>query len=220
MVCDFGCEAKANTISNVADFKENIEGITEWKYRWPDGEITYRLNNLTPDIISSRHQERAITVALRVWQLRIKDIKFKREYNKDTSVDFDVSFRDQSVFSSPNVLAHAWFPGQGAISGDVEINDKWNWVTHTKISGIGNPPLVPIMIHEFGHSLGLRHDTTDHNSIMYPSFNLGLKKNDLSENDIRRIQGKEGFVGYGARTLSQRIIDMLKRRRDLGLDFR
>jgi len=55
---------------------------------------------------------------------------------------------------------------------------------------------------------------------MYPSFNLGLKKNDLSENDIRRIQGKEGFVGYGARTLSQRIIDMLKRRRDLGLDFR
>jgi len=211
----FHCDALACTVNNKVEFKESIEGITEWPHSWPDGIITYRLNNLTTDIEKHQHQERAVTVALRVWQLRVKNIRFKREYNPIKEVDFNISFMPQEKFSSPSVLAHAWFPGQGGISGDVEINDKWDWVTHSKIQDIGHPPLVPVLIHEFGHSLGLRHDTTDNESIMWPSFNLGQKKNDLGPNDIERIQNR-----YGKRTLSQRIIDYFKRRRDLGLDFR
>ena len=50
---------------------------------------------------------------------------------------------------------------------------------------------------------------------MYPSFNLGEKKNDLGPSDKERIQSR-----YGERKLSQRILDYFMRRRDLGLDFR
>jgi hypothetical protein len=79
-------------------------------------------------------------------------------------------------------------------------------------------PLVPIMIHEFGHSLGLRHDTntaSQNTEIMYPTFNLGRKKTNLGPRDIERIQAK-----YGARNLSQRILDYFMNRRALGWDFK
>lgn len=198
-------------------FKENIEGINEWPHSWPDGEVSYRLNSYSTDF-SERNQLRAITVSLRAWQLRINKIRFRRERNPDVSVDFDVSFEPTDHFSSDNVFAHAYFPGQGDISGDVHINDgSWNWISGVHLSDLARPPLVPIMIHEFGHSLGLRHDTfTDSQNIeiMYPSFNLGRKKTTLGPRDISRIQAK-----YGARNLSQRILDYFMRRRERGWDF-
>ena len=206
--------------NNTILYKENIEGIDEWPHVWPDGEVSYRLNNFTRDINAESHQTRAITVALRVWQLRIKKIKFRREYNPDVHVDFNVSFEPADHFSSKNIFAHAWFVGQGDISGDVHFNDGWDWVTHSELQNIGHPPIIPIGVHEFGHSLGLRHDLIFPESIMWPSFNLGKKKNILGPNDIIRITGQGDFIGYGKRSLPQRIIDYFKRRRDLGIDFR
>lgn len=207
------CELKSGI--NKIEFHENIEGIEEWPHNWPDGEVSYRLNNLTGDISKETHQHRAVTVALRAWQLRINRLKFRRERNPDKHVDFDVSFEPISHFdNSKGVLAHAYFPGQGKVSGDCHINDDWNWVTSSKFQTRSTPPLVPILIHEFGHSLGLRHDTFTTESIMYPSFNLGQKKNKLGPRDIQRIQER-----YGVRKISQRILDYFQNRRDMAWDF-
>ena len=207
------CELKSEI--NEIEFHENIEGVDEWPHSWPKGEITYRLNTITQDITREQHQHRAVTVALRAWQLRISDLKFRRKRNPDVSVDFEVSFEDLAHFDNKKgVLAHAYFPGQGDVSGDCHINDDWNWVTSSKYQTLSKPPLIPILIHEFGHSLGLRHDTTETQSIMYPSFDLGQKKNKLHQNDIDRIQER-----YGARKLSQRIIDYFQNRRDMAWDF-
>jgi len=207
------CEARVG-LANI-NFTENLEGLTEWQHNWPDGEISYRLNNYTKDIDKSNLQDRAVTVALRAWQLRITKLKFRRERNPDVSVDFDVSFKPLSYFDNrKGVLAHAWYPGQGKISGDCEINDEWNWTTHSALQSLSRPPLVPILIHEFGHSLGLVHDTADSESIMYPSFDLGKKKNRLGLRDIIRIQNR-----YGQRKLSQRLLDYFINRRDRGFDF-
>lgn len=194
-------------------FSENLEGIDEWPHNWADGEISYRLNNLSQDF-RSKDQIRAVTVALRVWQLRVNKIKFRRERNPTAHVDFNVSWEEVHKFSSPSVLAHAWFPGQGDISGDVEINDEWDWVPSAYFQNLAQPPLVAVLIHEFGHSLGLRHDTHTEQSIMYPSFNLGRKKNSLHDRDVQRIQER-----YGVRSLSQRWIDYFKRRRLSDSDF-
>jgi len=208
------CSVEVGLGKTSIQFKENIEGIDEWPKSWPDGEISYRLNNFSQDL-SNRWQTRAATVSLRTWQLRINKLRFRRERNKDAHVDFNVNFKEQDSFSSEGVLAHAWFPGQGDISGDVEINDQWNWVPGVHLSDIGHPPMVPILIHEFGHSLGLRHDNTTTDSIMYPSFNLGRKKTGLGPRDVLRIQER-----YGTRSLSQRILDYFLARRLRGGDFR
>ena len=211
------CEAKAERKRDKIIFTENLAaGITEWPHSWPDGEISYRLNSYSTDF-SERDQLRAITIALRTWQLRINKIKFRRERNPDVSVDLDVTFEPTSHFNSDNILAHAYYPGQGDISGDVHINDGWNWVSGVHLADMAHPPIVPIMIHEFGHSLGLAHDTatsSQNTEIMYPSFNLGRKKTNLGPNDIFRIQER-----YGYRNLSQRILDYFMRRRELGWDF-
>lgn len=213
------CKVLADRQRDRIEFRDNIEGLNEWPMsdNWPDGEISYRLNSYSTDF-SVRNQLRAITVSLRAWQLRISKLKFRRERNPDVSVDFDVSFEPSSHFTSDNIFAHAWLPGQGDISGDVHINDGgWNWISGVHLSDLAHPPLVPIMIHEFGHSLGLTHDTATtsmHTEIMYPSFNLGRKKTALGPRDIERIQSR-----YGARSLSQRIIDYFRLRRELGWDF-
>ena len=208
------CDA-LSSLSRI-EFKEDIAGIDEWPHSWPAGEISYRLNNYTLDIDKQSMQDRAVTVALRAWQLRISDLKFRRERNPDVAVDFDVSFEPLSHFDNrKGVFAHAYFPGQGRVSGDCHINDEWNWTTHSALQNLSTPPLVPILIHEFGHSLGLRHDTQSSESIMYPSYDLGKVKNTLGPRDIARIQQR-----YGKRRISQRMLDYFINRRVRGFDFR
>jgi len=208
---DIFCSAEARPQGVVFEDSQ----IDEYPHSWPEGIISYRLNNFSEDL-NKRWQTRAVTVALRVWQLRLGKIWFRRERNPDTHVDFDVSFEDLSHFGGrKGVFAHAYYPGQGDISGDCHINDEWNWVANSAMQSLSKPPLVPILVHEFGHSLGLVHDPFDTRSIMYPSFNLGVQKYRLGPIDVRRIQER-----YAGRTLPQRIYDRMALRRLRGYDFR
>lgn len=212
-MADILCELEKTDHS--LQFRENIEGINEYPHSWPDGTVSYRLNNFSDDF-KSKWQTRAVTASLQFWQRRISKLKFRRERNPDSHVDFDVSWEDLDHFGGKKgILAHAYFPGQSDISGDVHINDEWDYVSGVHLADLAHPPLVPIMIHEFGHSLGLRHDTVDRGSIMYPSFDLGQKKTKLGPRDVQRIQER-----YGARTISQRIIDLFIRRAQRGTGFR
>lgn len=186
-------------------FKDSLEQ-REWTKFWPDGIVTYRLNNFSDDF-SKRWQYRVITDALMFWQWRIKKIKFKRVRDPLAQVDMNISWKPLSFFSSKNALAHAWYPGQGEISGDVEINDEWDYRATVRRATLSKPPLLPIMIHEFGHSIGLTHDVINRESIMYPSFDLGKKKTVLGPVDVERIQ-----IHYGARTRMQRMIDIWRKR--------
>jgi len=198
------------TFSHIQD-GQPYPDITEYHKKFEKPILTYKLHNISDDIARADHQVRAVTVAFRVWGLRIKNLRFRRIYD-DEKPDLDIWFRPPSFFGSAGVLAHATYPGQSEFY--IEINDGWDWVTHAALGDIGHPPIVPIMIHEIGHVLGLVHDTFSNLSIMYPSFNLGAKKNDLHERDVSRIQWL-----YGVRTGMQRFIDYFRRRRDAGWDF-
>jgi len=211
------CELHQN--HDKIDFVENIEGIDEWPHQAPEGEISYRLNNFSDDL-SKAWQTRAVTVALRAWKLRLDRISFRRERNPDAHVYANIEWNDLAHFDNrKGVLAHGYFPGQGEASGDVHLNDEWDYVAGVKWSDPAHPPLVPILMHEFGHSIiGLRHDTNSiaqGTEIMYPSFDLGKKFYKLGPRTIQRGQDR-----YGARTLNQRIIDYFLLRRFRGSDFR
>lgn len=208
------CTATLNP-SNLVSFNMTDAVIQEWPHSLPKGIVTYRLNNLSEDIENKKHQTKAITVAFRVWQLRVKDLKFRRVRDSFSKVDINISFEPLAAFNGrKGVLADAILPGQG-VPTDIRINDEWTWVASGKWMTLSKPPLIPIMIHEIGHVLGLRHDTSDMIEIMYPSFDLGKRKYKLGKNDIKRIQSR-----YGKRGLSQRILDLFIRRREFATDFR
>lgn len=212
------CNALIHDITNRISYRENIEGIDEWPHKWPDGDVSYRLNNFSEDF-KDKWQITAVTVALRWWQLYIQKLNFRREYNATAHVDFNVEWMPLAHFDNrKGILAHAYFPGQGDISGDVHINDDWSYVSGVHLQDLAHPPLTVVMAHEFGHSLGLRHDTMIEamgTEIMYPSLNLGEKVTQLGPRSIARIQDS-----YGARTVSQRILDYFAGRRLSGKDFR
>lgn len=206
------CQVSLNGRYVMFNNSELIEN--EWPYKWEHSPVTYRLNNLTNDIAKKEQQIRAVTVAFRTWQLHT-NIRFKRVYDSFSKVDINISFQPLASFDNrKGVLAHAAYPGQGEASGDIEINDEWNWVTHSKLMNLASPPLVPVLIHEIGHSLGLKHDTRTMQSMMYPSFDLGKPKDHLHEYDIERIQSY-----YGKRSISQRLLDYFNKRNSEGFDF-
>ena len=210
------CELSMNGMrGQITSLDETKLLPNEWPHKWDKPIVTYRLNNFTNDWEKKKHQERAVSVAFRTWQERVKDVKFKRVYDSFTPVDIPIDFKPLSAFGGRRgVLADAVYPGQIETS-PIRINDDWDWVPHANWQNIGHPPLLAVLIHEIGHALGLKHDTRTMDSIMYPSFDLGVPKNNLHEYDIARIQDK-----YGKRTVSQRFLDVMKRRRLDGTDFR
>ena len=204
--------------NNKLQFADTIdEKIDEWPHSWKPlpRELSYRLNNHSDDL-SKKWQERAVTVSLRAWRWRLKNLSFRRERNPDVKVDINVKFGDLEFFGGKKeVLARCYYSGQGDVSGDCEINDEWNWVPGVHLSSLSKPPLVPILIHEFGHGIGLTHDPYNPDDIMYPSFNLGKKKNRIGERSIGRAQGR-----YGVRSIAAWKLAYFLRRRDRGTDFR
>ncbi len=220
MTCGHGeakCELRVKD-STTLQFSETVdERIHEWPHSWPDGEISYRLNNFANDPLREDWQTKSVVVALRAWQLRLKKIRFRRERNPDAHVDINVSFENLDHFDGKKgVLAHCYFPGQGEVSGDCHINDEWNWVARYQDQTMAKPPLLPVLIHEFGHGLGLRHDPYDRTDIMYPSFNLGgPPKFRIGNRSVERMQER-----YGKRGLPQRLLAYFQRRRLESKDFR
>ncbi|KAJ6422221.1 hypothetical protein OIU84_027216 [Salix udensis] len=66
--------------------------------------------------------------------------------------------------------------------GNVLAHDE-NWSTDPAMDQID---LESVSVHEMGHLLGLYH-STDRESIMYPSLQIGTKKRDLTQDDIDGI---------------------------------
>ena len=62
----------------------------------------------------------------------------------------------------------------------------------------GRKLLLPIAIHEFGHSLGLGH-SKDKDSIMYGYYMSNNVVNQLNEDDIEGIQALYGIFNHISR---------------------
>ena len=77
-----------------------------------------------------------LNFAFQAWS-DVANIEFIQVTDTGVEVDFDIEFKtgyhgDKSLFDGPNgVLAHAYFPQQGSISGDAHFDDDEDFTDGT-----------------------------------------------------------------------------------------
>jgi len=224
-------------------FDDNIDldfsyaEIEEWKHKWNPtkhqdrsgrprkwGFVTYKVTNTSENFPENEFENTALSIALRQWGFRCKDIRFKRMTDKDKKADIEMRFvkaKDDKMFRErPSTLAYAYFPNGTQIGGDITFNDTVLWSTNGKpvnaheIRPDTYPPntktklrtynIIHTLLHECGHAIGLKHCDQHKNCIMYPYYNGRVT---LHDHDVKRIQSF-----YGKRKLSTQILSYFRKR--------
>jgi len=177
---------------------EFVSEQTEWQHKWEKDILTYDVEyHDSLKLISKRQLKRAVNLAISTWNFEIP-LKFKSAWK--TQADIEIRFRtkeeDNYFKDKPSVLAYAYFPGQGSVSGQVVFDEaiKKGLVENAHASNILKTyNIYAVLIHELGHTLGLKHDVSgasDGKDIMDPYYSVDNL--DLSDRDIYRIRVKYG----------------------------
>ncbi|XP_020562464.1 matrix metalloproteinase-17 [Oryzias latipes] len=139
---------------------------------WTRRNINWRVQSYPSSSHLSREMIRSLVFyALRVWADPIP-LEF-HEVGSPESADLQVDFLhgyhgDSYPFDGAGgAVGHAFFPSDPARAGGVHLDSEEQWVFRQPDSE--GTDLFTVLIHEFGHALGLTHSSSRH-SVMRPYY--------------------------------------------------
>lgn len=160
--------------------------LTEGNPRWEHTNLTYRIENYTPDLPGAV-VDNTIEKAFQLWS-NVSPLTFTKVFKGQADIMISFAWRDHgdnSPFDGPGeVLAHAFQPGPG-LGGDVHFDEDERWT-----NDFTDYNLYHVAAHELGHSLGLAH-SSDIGALMFPSY-IFSGDVQLSQDDINGIQAIYG----------------------------
>uniref|UniRef100_A0A3Q0SWJ5 Matrix metallopeptidase 17b n=1 Tax=Amphilophus citrinellus TaxID=61819 RepID=A0A3Q0SWJ5_AMPCI len=136
---------------------------------WTRRNINWRLQSYPFSSHLSRETIRSlIFYALRVWA-EPTPLEFHEVYAADLQVDFLRGYHgDGYPFDGAGgAVGHAFFPSDPARAGGVHLDAEEEWAFRQPVSE--GTDLFTVLVHEFGHALGLAHSSSRH-SVMRPYY--------------------------------------------------
>lgn len=171
-----------------------IHAISHYQFfpqspRWQKSQLTYRFRSS----VSVRGTENIRSICARAFQkwAQVSHFTFQ-EVGASGAADIEIGFHRRnhgdghSFDGYGGTLAHAFSPTIGRFHFDAE--EIWS-----ENPGPNQVDLESVAVHEIGHLLGLSHDDTVPDAIMYSKFSYGTTKRNLHADDIRGIRALYGL---------------------------
>jgi len=175
-----------------------FESQSEWGRKWEKKVVTYAMLRDSEDIPGVADERIGLNLSMTTWDIEIllKLQVVKKSQNPDITIEFKTKDEEGYFKDHPGVLAFAYFPGQGAVSGIIIFNEEYRWSLDGKDVKITNQAgqeimaktynIITVLIHEIGHSIGLTHsESANSQDVMDPYYSGML---DLSDEDMYRIR--------------------------------